>query len=98
MALHRLRKISVLLLVAAAVVVGSPFVGPVAGAASGRAVAGAANRDNVHAVWPILPHATRSELAVIRKVEAREAAAMAYDPSAAAYSVAALNGYTSGGK
>ena len=101
MSLRRLpRKMLVLLLVPAAVVVGSSFGGSVAAGASGVPAASARHgQANPEKVAPILAPATPSELAVIRQVEARESDASAYDPPASAtYSLAVLNGYANPAK
>ena len=98
MPMHRPhRKMSMMLLVFVALVVGSSFGAAAAAAgAGGQRVASAANtHGNPHAVPPILALATPSELAAIRQVEAQEATATAYRlPASAEYSLAGLNGYT----
>jgi len=93
---HPVKRLFVLVLVAAAVVVGSQLGGPLAARASGGSTSSIANGDgNPSAVPPILAPATPSELAALRREEAWEAAAFYYDPPASArYSVAALNGYS----
>ena len=93
------RKMCMLLLVSGGVVVGSSFGGPTVAGANGQRVASAGhNHGNPHAVPPVLAPATRSELALIRQVEAQEAAAIAYHPPSGEYSLAEFNGYATAGK
>jgi hypothetical protein len=91
------RTIFASLLVFASLVVGSSFGGVAGAGAQAQPVASAGDsHGNPRAVPPILPPATPSELAVIRRVEAQEAAARAYRLSASAtYSLAELNAYAS---
>lgn len=89
-----------LLLVSVSLVVESSFGGVVAaGARSQRVASTGHNQGNPLAVPPILAPASPSELALIRQVEAQEAAAIAYhSPASAEYSLAGLNGYGRAGK
>jgi hypothetical protein len=94
------RAMFALLLVSVSLVVGPSFSWVVAAGARSQPVASIGhNQGNPHAVPPILPPATPSELAVIRQVEAQEAVAIAYHPLASAeYSLAALHRYGRAGR
>jgi hypothetical protein len=101
MSVHRRpRTMFALLLVSVSLVVESSFGEVVAaGAGSQRVASTGHSQGNPRAVPPILVPASPSELALIRQVEAREAAATAYHPPASAqYSLAGLNGYGGAGE
>ena len=85
----------VALVLAGAAVAGVIEVG--SGAVGARRVAATTtNQGDPHAVPPILPPASRSELAAIRRQEAREAAAFSYRvPLTARYSDAEMDAYAS---
>ena len=94
---HPRKPLVLLLLLAAIAVVGPRLGGSVAAGAYGQPAAAAGNGDgNPQAVPPILPRVMPSELAVIRRFEAREAVASAYHlPASARYSLAELDAYAS---
>ena len=86
------RKFVALVLACAAVAAVAAVTG---GALRARAVASTtSSQGNPHAVPPILRVATRSELAAIRRQEAREEAAFSYRlPLSAHYSSAEMDAY-----